>query len=623
MRNVFIVVAGGNADAERHFEDTIQRKRSISGTARLRSLTRLTFDEGLQIGATWSPDSRYIAYSSDRGGKFDIWVQQVSGGDPVQITKGPGHHLQPDWSPDGKYIVYRSEHAEGGLFVAPPLGGEGLERRVASFGYHPHWSPDSSQILFQTHSAGLNGLNRLYVVGLHGEPPREVLREFIARLKLCLTGAVWHPDGKRISIWGWDPSPSPTFWTIPLEGGPAIQSEIPPSIERQFVEMEAGTIRAYQSEMSFSWSPAGDAIYFEAGYRGASNIWKMAVDADTLQATAVERLTTGPGPDSTLALSIDGRRLAFTAKSERVRNWLFPFDATLGRITGNGEPVSTPGRTALVPTMSRDGKKVAFCVSLGGKFELWEASTENRREAPIVTDEYDRRYAQWSPDGTQLAYTRSKPGSDETQIMMWSYGSHSEEQITASSKSDWLVYDWSSDGRTLLVSRQVGEHHEIWQMPLAAAPYSDNAAKQIAASPTYELWQPHYSPNGRWIVFQAAFNTATGVESTLYVVPARGGSWRKVTEGKGWADKPRWSPDGKTIFFVASRNGFFGVWGIRFDEVKGKASGDPFLVSAFEKPSLMIPQWIETVALSITQNKLMLTLKEASGGVWILDNVDH
>lgn len=67
-----------------------------------------------------------IAYSSDRGGKFDIWVQQVSGGDPVQITKRPGQNLQPDWSPDGKYITYRSEQGEGGIYVIPALGGAGL-----------------------------------------------------------------------------------------------------------------------------------------------------------------------------------------------------------------------------------------------------------------------------------------------------------------------------------------------------------------------------------------------------------------------------------------------------------------------------------------------------------------
>src|SRR5262249_30888584 len=42
-----------------------------------RALSRITFEEGLQKEPTWSPDGRYIAYSSDRGGKFDIWVQQV------------------------------------------------------------------------------------------------------------------------------------------------------------------------------------------------------------------------------------------------------------------------------------------------------------------------------------------------------------------------------------------------------------------------------------------------------------------------------------------------------------------------------------------------------------------
>src|SRR6202011_5562473 len=54
-----------------------------------RTLTRLTFDSGLQFGATWSPDGRFFAYSSDRDGKFDIWVQQVGGTNPVKITTRP------------------------------------------------------------------------------------------------------------------------------------------------------------------------------------------------------------------------------------------------------------------------------------------------------------------------------------------------------------------------------------------------------------------------------------------------------------------------------------------------------------------------------------------------------
>ena len=102
---------------------------------------------------------------------------------------------------------------------------------------------------------------------------------------------------------------------------------------------------------------------------------------------------------------------------------------------------------------------------------------------------------------------------------------------------------------------------------------------------------------------------------------ASGGPWIRITDGKHWDDKPRWSPDGKTIYFVSGRHGFFNVWGIRFDAVKGKPVGDPFQVTSFENPSLMVPTNIPPVELSLTQEKLVLTIAEVSGSIWILDNV--
>ena len=587
-----------------------------------RTLTRVTFDDGLQIGATWSPDGRYIAYSSDRGGKFDIWVQQVSGGDPIQITKRPGHNWQPDWSPDGKYIAYRSEEGDGGIYIVPALGGAGLERKIASFGYYPHWSPDGSQVLFQTHFTVSGHWNRFYVAQLDGSAPREVLAEFIAQNKLSAGSAVWYPDGKRVTVWVGDLSPSPSFWTVPIAGGTGIKLEIAPAVQRKLTEASGEAEAGLQlGDYSFTWSPSGDVIYFERSYRGARNIWEMTVDPETMRATGIDRLTTGPGPDAAVAVSTDGRRLAFTAKSQRIRTWLFPFDAARGHITGSGEAITSPGRLSGDPTLSRDGTKVAFFVphgeSLGLGFldvrnEVWVKSLVDGSEVPVISDDYSRWFPRWSPDGKQLAYERRNRTTNERQTMLWSSQSHEEKPL-----GTLFVWDWSPDGKWLL-----GTDGGIWLVPVAAAPHAETAAQEIASDPAYQLYQPQFSPDGRWIVFEAVADSPN-LESTLYVVPTSGGPWTQITGSKHWDDKPRWSLDGRTIYFVSRRGGFFNVWGIHFDPTVGKTVGEPFQVSNFESPRLMIPQWIPPVGLSLTQDKLVLTMAEESGSIWVLDNVDR
>jgi len=602
----------------------IYKRRETPVAPPQRTLTRVTFDEGLQNEPTWSPDGRYIAYSSDRGGKTDIWVQQVSGGDPIQITKGPGHHWQPDWSPDGKYIAYRSEEGEGGIYVVPALGGAGLERKIAPFGYYPQWSPDGSKVLFQTLFTVTGHWNRFYVAQLDGSAPREVLAEFIAQNRLSAASAVWYPDGKRVTVWVGDLSPSPSFWTVPIAGGPGIKLEIAPAVQRKLAEASGeGEVGLQLGDYSFSWSPFGDVIYFERSYRGAKNIWKMTVDPKTLRATAIDRLTTGPGPDAGVAVSTDGRRLAFTAKSQRIRTWLFPFDAAAGQIRGSGEAITSPGRLSVDPTLSRDGTKVSYQVphgeSLGLAYmdvrnEVWVKSLVDGSEVPLISDDYSRWFGRWSPDGTQLAYQRRNRRTNERQLMLWSSQSH-EEKPLGSSRGVW---DWSPDGKWLLTSSSEG----IWLVPVAAAPHAETAAQKITSDPAYQLYQPYFSPNGRWIVFEAVVDSPN-LESTIYVVPTSGGPWTRITNSKQWDDKPRWSPDGKTIYFVSRRGGFFNVWGIHFDPAAGKTVGQPFQVSNFESPRLMIPRWIPPVGLSLTQDKLVLTMAEESGSIWLLDNVDR
>jgi len=57
---------------------------------------------------SWSPDSREIAYTSDRGGHRNVWVVPADGGDPRQVTDDAAEDYFPVWSPDGNDLIFSS-----------------------------------------------------------------------------------------------------------------------------------------------------------------------------------------------------------------------------------------------------------------------------------------------------------------------------------------------------------------------------------------------------------------------------------------------------------------------------------------------------------------------------------
>jgi Tol biopolymer transport system component len=164
----------------------------------------------------------------------------------------------------------------------------------------------------------------------------------------------------------------------------------------------------------------------------------------------------------------------------------------------------------------------------------------------------------------------------------------------------------------------------IWQVPISAAPHAELQERKIIAKAGFQIWQPHFSPDGQWIAFEASRpGGQTEQRSYLYVMRATGGPWIPIVNDSNWADKPRWSPDGKTIYFLWSRGSFFNVWAIHFDPETGKAVGKPFQVTSLDSPSRMIPLDMADVDISVSRKSLVTTLEQVSGGIWVLDNVDR
>ena len=65
--------------------------------------------------------------------------------------------------------------------------------------------------------------------------------------------------------------------------------------------------------------------------------------------------------------------------------------------------------------------------------------------------------------------------------------------------------------------------------------------------------------------------------------------WIPVARDHPWTDKPRWSPDGRLLYFISNQgSSFFNLWAVRFDPKGGALVGAPFPLTRFDSPAQVI-----------------------------------
>ena len=197
------------------------------------------------------------------------------------------------------------------------------------------------------------------------------------------------------------------------------------------------------------------------------------------------------------------------------------------------------------------------------------------------------------------------------------------DERVLNSGADEIATDCSADGQTILVlsGRGSPQHTFLALLPLSAAPHAETAMRVVASHQDYNLYYSRFSPDDRWI----AFNAVKGTDlSTIFVTAVSGGEWTRITEEKGWSDKPNWSPDGKILYFVSDRiTGYLNVWGIHFDPVSGKPVGEPFQITSYTSVSKILWQERSLMNISLSEHRLVLPISEVEGSIWMLENVDR
>jgi dipeptidyl aminopeptidase/acylaminoacyl peptidase len=158
----------------------------------------------MQLAGNWSVDGRYFAYvTSDPGTRLDLsWLDMSNPGAPQTFLQTDNNEMQPTISPDGRWIAYTSdESGRWEIYVqAFPRGGAKLAISTAG-GVEPQWTNGGRELVY----LGLDGTMTAVAVGAGDRFEAGAARSLF---RAPMTGEVTRyrnhyvvtPDGQRFLV---------------------------------------------------------------------------------------------------------------------------------------------------------------------------------------------------------------------------------------------------------------------------------------------------------------------------------------------------------------------------------------------------------------------------------------
>jgi tricorn protease len=454
--------------------------------------TRLTAHPGLEVFAKFSPDGKWIAFTGQYDGDEQVYVIPVTGGIPRQLTFYPARGpLTPRWGYDNQ--VYG-------------------------------WTPDGKAVVFRSLREHFDlGDNRLYTVSIDGGLPQA--------LPMPKSGAGdFSPDSSKVVY-------SPLFrdfrtWKR-YSGGWAQQLYIF-DLKSHAAEKITDDPRAHRDPM---W--VGDNIYFSSDKDDTLNLY--VYDTKTKKTEQLTHSTKWdlrwPSSDhkNQIVYEMDGELNIFDTSTGQSRH--ISIEVPTDALAMRPSQVSA-SRQIESASLSPKGERALF-VARGDVFTapIEKGPTRNLTNSSNAHD----KHAQWSPDGSKIAFVSDLDGEDELYLINQD-GSGKPLELTHGFQAMLYEPAWAADGKHIAFGDKDGKLYVLTM--------DDKKVTQVALNLRGRVHDYSWSADGGHLVF---VTDNPNNFSSIYIWSVADAQVHRVTSELFDAGLPSWDPDGNYLYYLSTR----------------------------------------------------------------------
>jgi serine/threonine protein kinase len=515
--------------------------RELNRLPSLAGLRRITPPGDFSESPKQSRDGSIIAFASDTAekGNLDIFVQRLPDGKPQRITKDPATDESPSISPDGHLVAFESSRSPRGIYIADVNAG--TERFIAADGHGPGFSPDGRWLLYWTgEEYGIQPTGKIFLYDLWNGTQKQLAGGMAdARIPL------WNSDGHHILFAGCaeaNKCPAGKDWWVT-----SIDGEAPRGTGATPVLVSQGL----RPSIYFGgWQ--SDTVVFSAVHDSAVGLWEIRLNPlkPKIKGPA-KQLIAGDDRDFIISSSLVGSSLAICQWNPAIHIWRVDHagastHAKLSRVTDDPE-------FDLAPNISHNGRWLVFVRGYANSRKIVLIDNKMKTEKSLSINDSSKYAPVIDDSGATIAYEASD-GKAQRIWLAHPDGTKRPFCTDCRHPSGWIGED-----KALLYTDT--KQSEIRMK-------DDAGEKALLKIEGGSVQDAVWSPETGYVVFTVLKPGLNGqIFTARYSAKDRAiaGNWIEVTPASDFSRKPRWSGDGRTIYYLSKADGYWCVWARHFD----------------------------------------------------------